>query len=105
MSTLGALASGFISLSKFPSSASNIEQIWVELNGIDSRSLPPLLKMDARIVGVKLFTHLGRVLLRNQQRTLDLLPSPVDFKFSMHRSLGDLVITDVRAPTAEFLIQ
>lgn len=54
MSTLGALASGFISLSKFPSSASNIEQIWVELNGIDSRSLPPVLKMDARIVGVKL---------------------------------------------------
>lgn len=69
------------------------------LNGMDSGFLPILRYM---LVGVKHFTYLGRILLRNLQRTLNLLYSLEDFKFTVHQSLGDLAITDVWAPLMSF---
>lgn len=88
----GVLGLGCICFLMFLSLVSNTEQICVALNVMDCGSLPIWRYM---IVGIKYFTHLGRILLRNLQRTLYLLYSLVDFKFTVHQSLGDLVRTDV----------
>lgn len=53
-STLGALASGFISLSK-----TDMEQICVALSGLDSRRLP-IVRMDEKDCGSKIFHSLRK---------------------------------------------
>lgn len=80
---------------------SDMEQICVELSRLDSRSLL-IVRMDEKDCGSKTFHSLKKNYTEKSKGTLCLLHSSVDFRFSVHQSLGDLVITDVWAPLQGF---